>query len=449
MPLTLDCEVLRDLYGTPEVRAVFDSRALVQSWLDVERALAEAQAEVGVVPAPAAERIAAEADASLYDLAALREGIAASKHPLVPLIRALAERCGDEGGWVHWGATTQDVVDTALVLQARSALVPIRRDLDRAGRAASALALRYREAPMAGRTHAQHAVPITFGLKAATWADELGRCRRRLDGASGAASTAQLSGAAGTLATLGAEAEAVQEAFSRRLGLHRADVHWHATRDRLRDLGHALSEIASAAERIACEIVRLQSTEIAEVAEPSTDAHVGSSTMPQKRNPMTCEYVIASARLLRGQVGVLVDSPAHAYERDMGYWAAEWIALPEALVLCAGILDKLAAVLEGLEVDPERMLANLELTRGQIMAEAVMMELGRDLGHERAHDLVLRAARRASAEGRGLADVLAEEPDVAERFSGRELDRLLDPATYLGLSSASAGAAAAWEDDGR
>lgn len=419
---------------------MFESRALVQSWLDVERALAEAEAEVGVIPAAAAERIAAEADASLYDFAELREGIAASKHPLVPLIRALVERCGDEGGWVHWGATTQDIVDTALVLQARAALAPIARDLERSYRAACALALRHRDTPMAGRTHFQHAVPITFGLKAATWADELARCRERLDRAAETASTAQLAGAAGTLATLGESAEAVQEAFSKRLGLARADVHWHATRDRLRDLGHALSEIASAAERIAAEIVRLQSTEITEVGEPSTDAHVGSSTMPQKRNPMTCEYVVASSRLLRAQVGVLLDSPAHAFERDMGYWAAEWVALPEALVLAAGVVDKLASVLEGLEVDAARMRANLDVSRGRIMAEAVMMALGRSLGHERAHELVLQASRRAASEGRDLREVLAEEPEVTARLSGPELDQLFDPTSYLGLADAAVGA---------
>ncbi len=443
MPTTLDCEVLRDLYGTAELRALFDSRALVQSWLDVERVLAEAEAEVGVIPAAAAERITREADASLYDLASLRAGIAASKHPLVPLIRALVERCGEEGGWVHWGATTQDITDTGFVLQARAALAPIRRDLERSARAAAALARRFADTPMAGRTHAQHAVPITFGLTAATWADELGRARERLERAGETALTAQLSGAAGTFATLGDDAAAVQEAFCRRLGLARADVHWHATRDRLRDLGHALSEVASAAERIASEIVRLQSTEIAELAEPSTEAHVGSSTMPQKRNPMTCEYVVASARLLRASIGVLVDSPDHAYERDMRFWAAEWIALPQAFILAGGILDKLASVLQDLRVDEARMRANLDLTGGQIMAEAVMMALGRTIGHERAHALVLTASRRADGEGRGLAAVLAEDGEIAEHLTPAELERLMDPAAYLGLAAASAEAVAA------
>jgi adenylosuccinate lyase/3-carboxy-cis,cis-muconate cycloisomerase len=298
---------------------------------------------------------------------------------------------------------------------------------------------------MAGRTHAQHAVPITFGLKAATWTDELGRAAEGLRRAGDSASTAQLAGAAGTLATLGGDARAVQDAFCRRLGLARPDVHWHATRDRLRDLAHALAQVAAAAERICAEIIRLQSTEIAEAAEPATDANVGSSTMPQKRNPMTCEYVVASARLLRGATGVLIDSPAHAYERDMGYWAAEWIALPQALILAGGIVDKLAGILGGLEVDEKRMRANLDLTGGQIMAEAVMMELGREIGHERAHALVSAASRRAIADGRSFLDVLREDDEIASRLLPGRLERLLDPAGYLGLAPESADAVASRE----
>ncbi len=442
MPTTLDCELLCDVYGTAELRAVFDSRALVQAWLDVEAALAEAQGEVGVVPPGAARQIRAQARAEEFDLEVLRTGIAASKHPLVPLIRELARRCADAGAWVHWGATTQDVVDTGFALQARAALVPIGRDLDRATRAAAVLADRYAETPLAGRTHGQHAVPITFGLKAATWGDELDRARLRLGRAGEAALTAQLSGAAGTLAALDGQADAVQDAFCRRLGLARADVHWHATRDRVRDLAHALAEVGAAAERIAAEIVRLQATEIAEVAEPSTEAHVGSSTMPQKQNPMTCEYLIASARLLRAAVTAVAETPAHAFERDMGYWAVEWLALPQAMILCGGVVDKLAGVLEGLHVDEARMAANLELTRGQIMAEAVMMALGRSVGHESAHQLVHQASRRASAEGTSLREALRATPGVGEHLDHAALDRLLDPAAYLGLAPASARAVA-------
>jgi adenylosuccinate lyase/3-carboxy-cis,cis-muconate cycloisomerase len=439
---TLDCAVLGDLFGSEEVRHAFDSSALVQAWLDVERALARAEAEVGVIPAAAADRIEREARADLYDLDALRAGIAASQHPLVPLVRALAERCGDEGGFVHWGATTQDVIDTGLVLQIRAALEPIRRDLRRSTLAAAALALEHRSLPMAGRTHGQHAVPITFGLKAASWADELQRCEERLDAAATAVGTGQLAGAAGTLASLGDDAAAVRAVFCRLLGLAEADVPWHASRDRLRDLGHALAEVGAAGERIAAEVIRLQATETAELAEPRGPAGVGSSTMPQKRNPMTSEYLVASARLLRGAVSVLLESPAHAGERDMGPWAAEWIAVPQALILAGGVVEKLAAILEGLVVDGARMRSNLDLTRGAILAEAAMMELARSVGHERAHQLVTVASARVSADGLTLAAALSEDVEISAHLSQDDIDRLTEPSDYLGLAAAVASAAA-------
>ena len=433
MSTTLDCEVLRDLFGSEAVRRVFDSRALVQGWLDAECALAEAEAELGVIPEAAAATIKVEADASRYDLDALRAGIAESQHPLVPLVRALVDRCGDDGKYVHWGATTQDVIDTGLVLQIRSALDPIGDDLRRAGAAAAALSRSFAGAPMAGRTHGQHAVPITFGLKAAIWTDELSRCAARLDAAAAGALTAQLGGAAGTLAALGDDAAAVRSAFCRRLGLAESDVAWHTSRDRLRDLGHALAEIASAGERIAAEVVALQATEVGELAEPPGDGRVGSSTMPQKLNPMVSEYIIATARLVRGSTSVLVGAPVHLHERDMGAWAAEWIALPQALILTGGLLEKLAFVLEGLVVDTEQMLENLALTRGQIMAEAVMMSLASSLGHERAHAVVAAASRRATDEQRDFASVLRDDPDVGANLRV-PLEELLEPGRYLGLA---------------
>ncbi len=441
MSTTLDCELLRDLWGSADVRAVFDSRALAQAWLDVERALAQAEAEVGVVPEAAAERIAREADADLYDLDVLREGLAESQHPLVPLVRALAERCGEHGGWVHWGVTTQDVIDTALVLQSRAALEPIRHDLSRSRAAAARLAAAHRDTPMAGRTHGQHAVPITFGLKAASWADELGRAVHRLDGAARASCVGQLAGAAGTLASLGADAEAVRSRFCRILELEEPVVPWHVARDRLRDLAHALDEIAAAAERIALEIVRLQSTEIAEASEPLAPGHVGSSTMPQKRNPMVSEYVAASARLLRASTSALTASAAHAHERDMAAWAVEWLALPQALILAGGIVEKLASILEGVTVSSQRMGENLALTRGQIMAEAVMMAIAGRIGHERAHELVSEASTRATAEGRGLGDVLRLDREVTDLLAPEEISRLLEPESYLGIAAHAVDAA--------
>lgn len=429
----LGSAVLRDLYGTPQMRAVLDGRALVQSWLDAERALARAQAAVGVIPAEAAVRISAESDAGSFDLDRLRDGIAASQHPLVPLIRALVERCGEFGAWVHWGATTQDILDTGAMLQARAALRLIGGDLESARTAAADLAGRHAADPQPGRTHGQHAVPIAFGQKAAGWADELERATARIDGLQEQVLCGQLGGAAGSLAALGADAPAVRAAFAQELGMPVPEVAWHSSRDRMREIGHALSQAAAAGERIAAEVVRLQATEIAELHEPAAPGHVGSSTMPQKRNPMTSEYVIACARLVYALTGALDASAAHAGERDMGMWAVEWVAVPEALTLTSSVASKLAAILAGLQIDTARMLANVEMTRGAIMAEAVMMAFAPRWGHEGAHAIVARASRLAAADGLSLDEALALDPEVARAYTSEQLRRLVaEPGSYLG-----------------
>ncbi len=429
----LGCTVLRDLYGTPDIRALLDSRALVQGWLDAEAALAQAEADVGMIPSSAAERIAAEADAENFDLDRLRDGIADSQHPLVPLIRALVERCGEAGAYVHWGATTQDIIDTGAMLQVRAATRLIRDDVAAAAAAAERLASRHRDDPMPGRTHGQHAVPIAFGQKAASWADELQRCIARLDRLADEVACVQLGGAAGSLAALGDDAAAVRAQFAANLGLPEPEVAWHAARDRIREIAYVLSQIAAAGERIAAEVVRLQATEVAELREPAAAGHVGSSTMPQKRNPMTSEYLIASARLVHASTSVLNQSGAHAGERDMGLWAVEWIALPEALILTAGVASKLAWILQGLEVDTDRMLVNLDATRGAIMAEAVMMEFARRWGHEGAHKMVAQASARAAADDLSLDAALLLDPEVAAVYSAADLSHLTDdPGAYLG-----------------
>lgn len=429
----LGSALLRDLYGTPEVRAALDSRALIQGWLDAEVALARAEADVGVIPVEAAERIAAEAIAARFDVDALRQGIADSQHPLVPLIRELSERCEAHGAYVHWGATTQDIIDTGAMLQSRSAIALIRADVNGAAVAAAQLAERHAADPMPGRTHGQHAVPIAFGQKAASWADELGRCGARLDRLGAEVVCGQLGGAAGSLAALGDRADAVRARYAEHLGMPVPGVAWHAARDRVRDVGHALAQVAAAGERIAAEIVRLQATEVAELREPAAPGHVGSSTMPQKRNPMTSEYLIASARLAYAAAGALQLSPAHAGERDMGLWAVEWVALPEALVLTSSVASKLRWILDGLEVDTARMRSNVDLTRGAIMAEAVMMDMARHWGHEGAHRIVARASARASAEGLPLDAALALDPEVTAVYAADQLAQLVaNPGSYLG-----------------
>ncbi len=425
------------------MRAVFDTRAMVQAWLDVETALAAAEADIGVIPSEAADRIAREAEADLFDFDELRQGIADSQHPLVPLIRALVARCGEWGAYVHWGATTQDIVDTGLVLQVRAALPGLLGQVDRALGSCRGLALEFADTPMPARTHGQQAVPMTFGFKAAGWADELSRVRRRLLRARETISVAQLGGAGGTLASLGDAAPQVLEAFCARLGLRPAEVPWFSARDRFRDLGHAIGELGAAAERIAAEVIRLQATEVAEIAEGVPDGHVGSSTMPQKRNPMTSEYLVASTHLLRGAVATLAHAVAHAGERDMALWAVEWLAVPQAFILAGGAAEKLAQLVSALEVDQARMRANLGLTDGAILAEAIMMVLARTVGHEEAHAIVMAASREARAQHRPLIEIVAADPRAAALTNGATIERLRDPTAYLGWSSERARAVAA------
>jgi adenylosuccinate lyase len=326
-------------------------------------------------------------------------------------------------------------MDTACVLQVRSALDLLTADLTAIRVALAALALRYADTPMAGRTHGQHAVPITLGLKVSVWLDELDRDAERLRACRGRVLVGQLAGAAGTLATLGHDAPAVRRAFCKRLGLAEPSAPWHAARDGLAELVSSLALLAGTLERIALEVVRLQSTEVGEAAEPLTAGHVGSSTMPQKRNPHASELAAAACKLLRGLAPVMVGSMAGAYERDMANWAVEWMLVPQAMILASGALAGLRPVAEGLTVDAARMRANLDLTAGGIMAEAVMMAAAPVLGRDHAHHELMRLARSASAQGLGLAEVAAADEAFAGALGEGALERALDPAGYLGESA--------------
>ncbi len=431
MGTTLDHELLADLFGTAEMRAQFDGTATLQAWLDVERALAETQAELGEIPQAAAKRIAKEARADRFDMAALAEQILVTGHPLVPLVRELVRRCGKQGGSVHWGATTQDIMDTGMMLQARAGLRLLDEHLAEAIRALLGHAKRFRATPMAGRTHLQHAAPITFGYKLAIWADELLRAHDRLKAVEGSL-TGQFAGAVGSLASLPKRGAKIRDGLCRRLGLRATPVPWHASRDRIRDIADALSQLSVAAERVGVELALLQSNEIGEASEPISAKHVGSSTMPQKRNPHASELMAAAARLLRGAVAPLASHGVHLHERDLSSWGIEWIALPQAFILASGMTQQLRHVATGLTADPERMAANLRLTRGQIMAESVMMRLARHIGHEPAHEIVAEATRHASARRLDLAAVLLQDKRITAKLKRREIEAALDPRAYLG-----------------
>lgn len=441
MGMGLENELLRNIFSTAEMREVFSGRTTVKCWLDVEKALAEVQGELGMIPKDASLKIAKACDIGNFDLDVLESQVLSTGHPLVPLIRLLVKAAGDAGGWVHWGATTQDIVDTGSVLQIRQGLRSVAADLAASLRALADKAETWRDAVMAGRTHQQHALPITLGYKIGVWIDELVRVLNEVRAVE-AKLCGQFAGAVGTLASLGEDGAKVRAAMCRRLGLGHADIPWHTSRDRIRNVMDALVGLSIAAERIALEIVRMQSTEFGEVSEPISSAHVGSSTMPQKRNPHSSEFIVAGARMLRASAGAAVGAGIHSFERDMGTWAVEWVAIPETFALASGLAGNLRHIVEGMTADTARMRANLGLTSGQIMSEKLMMTLAHKIGHEHAHEFILAATRRHRPEQGDFLDTLLADDGLMRHMSADEVRQAMDPASYLGESQSIADTAA-------
>jgi 3-carboxy-cis,cis-muconate cycloisomerase len=430
-----DSEIYRDIYSTAEMRAIFEDRQLVQFWLDVEAALAEAEAAAGVIPQAAAGEICRRARAEDIDLERLRTGTNLVGYPILPLVRQLAALCGEEAGrYVHWGATTQDIMDTANVLQLRAALAIIGRDLAALVAALAVLAARYRNAPMAGRTHGQHALPITFGFKVAVWIDELQRHEQRFAQCRPRLLRCEFGGAAGTLASLGNDGWRVHQLLAEQLDLAPAAIAWHSARDGFAEFAGLCALLTATLGKMAHEIATLQRTEVGEVEEPFVSGKGSSSTMPQKRNPILCEAISGIALLVAGQAASMLGAMRPEHERAMGEWHAEWDILPHTCQLTAAALAHSLAVFSQLVVWPEAMARNLAMTNGQIVAEAVMMRLGETLGRQVAHDLVYAACERAVAEGALLVDILAAEAEVTAVLSLDELRQALSPANYVGLA---------------
>jgi 3-carboxy-cis,cis-muconate cycloisomerase len=432
----LDSRIYRDLFGTPEVREIFSDQSLVQAWLDVEVALARAQAAVGLIPARAADEIARQARTEHIDLEALKQQTEIVGYPILPLVRMLASRCGEgAGGYVHWGATTQDIMDTATVLQLRRAHRILTRDLTRVVDAAAHLAARYRDTPMAGRTHGQQALPITFGFKAAVWVAELARHQERLQSIAPRLFVGQLAGAAGTLASMGPEGLAVQARMMADLGLAVPLIAWHVARDAFAEFIALLALICGTIAKIGQEIALLQKTEVAEVAEAYVEGKGGSSTMPQKRNPITCEALMAIGSIVGQDAALMFAAMRADHERATGPWHVEWEVIPEACMLAGGALHHTTALLRDLNVRPDRMARNLQLTEGLIASEAVMMALAPAIGRQRAHEIVYQAAMRAVESGLRLEDILQQDSEITTHLSPERLRAALNPLAYSGLSA--------------
>ncbi len=432
-----DSPVFGALYGTDAMRECMGEMALLQHMLDVEAALARAQARLGIVPAEAAMAITAAARAERLDLAALAAATRNTGYPVVGLVRQLSQFAGPEAGrWTHWGATTQDIMDTAVVLQMRAGLDLIRAELRAVNAGLAALARRHRGTVMAGRTHLQHALPVTFGYKVAVWLSPLVTMVERLDQLRPRLERLQFGGAAGTLASLGAQGLAVQEELARELGLALPDIPWHVARDGVAEAVSFLGLLCGALSKLATDVILLMQTEVAEVAEPHQEGRGGSSTMPQKRNPISCEYIIAQARGVQALVPQMQAAMAQDQERGTGPWQAEPLAIGQAFLLAHGALAQARVLAEGLTVDAARMRRNLESTGGLIVAEAVMMGLAPVLGREAAHHAVHHACDVALARGIPLAEALMAEAEVRGRLSAEEVARLTDPSGYLGSAEA-------------
>jgi 3-carboxy-cis,cis-muconate cycloisomerase len=434
----IDGEVWGALYGSAAMRAVFDERAWLARMLEVEAALALAEAELGLIPAEAAARIAeVAARPEALDFGELPERTRRVGYPVVGLVAALSKAAGPEAGrYTHWGATTQDILDTALVLQLREALGLLARDLGRLIQALAALAARHRRTPMAGRTHLQHALPITFGLKCAVWLDPLLRHAERLAALRPRVLVLSFGGAAGTLASLGAEGLAIAERLAARLGLGLPPLPWHVSRDSLNEAVAWLGLLTGSLGKMATDVMLLSQTELGEVSEPHLPGRGSSSTMPQKRNPIAAEYILAQARAVHGLVPVMMGAMMQDFERGTGNWQAEPLAVGPAFVLAHGALEQAIGIAEGIVVDEAQMRRNLGASGGLIMAEAVMMRLAPALGREAAHHVVQEACDLARAEGIPLAAALARRPEVAVRFDDATLREMTDPLSYLGSAEA-------------
>jgi 3-carboxy-cis,cis-muconate cycloisomerase len=429
-----DSAIYRDFFGTPAMRAVWSDEALVGRYVEAEVALALAEAKVGVIPAEAAQVIASKADASKMDLAVLKAETDIVGYPIIGIVHQMAKQCGEAGGYVHWGATTQDIMDTATVLQLRAALDIIDAELDAVANALTSLARKHRDTVMAGRTHMQHALPVTFGYKAAVWLSSVRRDKALLATLRDRLLVVQFSGAAGTLASLADKGLKVQAALAEELGLGVPDITWHAARDTIAECGSALAILAGGLAKIATDVMLMMQTEVAEAFEPFVKGRGGSSTMPQKRNPISCEMILAIAKSVRSDASLLLDAMAADHERATGPWHLEWIALPRAFISTAGALYQARFMLEGLIVDGDRMRRNLDITGGLIVAEAAMMALAPYTGRGTAHDIVYECCRAALDKGTTLLVELEKRDEVTKHLDGAALARVVDPARYLGTA---------------
>jgi 3-carboxy-cis,cis-muconate cycloisomerase len=429
--------LLDPLFRSQAVEKVFSNRATLQAMLDFEAALARAEARAGFIPAAVAPAIEAKCRAELYDMTVLARAAANAGNLAIPLVKQLtllvAQKEKDAARYVHWGATSQDAIDTGRVLQLRQALILVSSELDLLAIALGESAHKNRTTLVAARTWMQQALPTTFGLKVAGWLDAIDRHRARLAETQDRCLVLQFGGAVGTMAALGARGLDVATNLAKELQLPLPELPWHSHRDRMAEIATTLGLCCGTLGKIARDISLHTQTEVGEVFEPSSDGRGDSSTMPHKRNPVTCAVVLSAAARVPALVSTMLATMVQEQERGLG-WHSEWETLPDVVRLTAGALHHLTTTISALELDSERMRQNLDLTQGLIFAEAVAMALGEKMPRADAHELVQKACKRAQSARRDLRSVLAQDAIVKTNLSDTELDRLFTPANYLGVA---------------
>ncbi len=430
--------LLAPLLSSAAMRTVCDDEVYLQHMLDFEHALARAEAAVGIIPASAVISIANACHAESFDRPALAEAAVQAGNLAIPLVKMLTAKVASAdpsaARYVHWGATSQDVIDTATMLGLRAAINALITDLDRAITGFVRLAVQHRETAVVARTWLQHALPMPFGLKLAEYAAALHRSRERLKRIRRETLALQFGGAAGTLAALGDNGLKVAEQLAQELSLPLPDAPWHTHRDRIADVAAALAILTGTCGKIARDVSLMMQTDVAEAFEPADEGRGGSSTMPHKRNPVAAARVLAAATMAPNLAATIMAAQVQDHERSAGPWHAEWPTLPTLQLVTSGALEAIAEIAEGLQVDPERMRANLDMTQGLVMAEAVSMALAEKVGKSEAHHIVEAASRRAIETRRHLRDVLAEDTRVTTHISTDTLEGLFDPMAYQGVA---------------
>jgi len=436
MPSTIiDSAIFRDIFSTEAMRRVCSDENRTAKYLDIEAALAKVQGRLGLIPPDAAEEIVRACSIDKIDMAKLKAQTERIGYPILGVVSQINSLCRDKlGEYCHWGATTQDITDTATVMQIREALQIVDDELKAIGDGLAKLAREHRETPMIGRSNLQQAVPVTFGYKMAGLLAAVQRHRERLAQLRPRVLTGEFAGAAGTLASLEKGAMETQAGLMKELGLAQPVIAWHTVRDTIAEVGTFLGLVGGTLGKLSMDIKLMMQTEVGEVHEPFAHGRGSSSTMPQKRNPISSCYIHAQISVVRQHAAAMLDAMVADHERSTGPWEIEWIVLPEAFCLLAGALSQSRFVVEGLEVDAKRMRANLDMTHGLVVSEAVMMGLAPYIGREYAHDLVYDICREAIKQERPLLDLLAENREITKHVTREQLTTMCDPVNYLGQS---------------